>query len=45
MFKELLKREDIINFITDLYNKDVYRNKVNADQYDLFGIFYDALFK
>lgn len=45
MFKELLKREDIINFITDLYNKDVYRNKVNADQYDLIGIFYDALFK
>ena len=45
MFKELLKREDIINFITDLYNKDVYHNKVNADQYDLIGIFYDALFK
>ena len=45
MFKELLRREDIINFITDLYNKDVYHNKVNADQYDLIGIFYDALFK
>ena len=44
MFNELLERDNSKEFIDKLYSYEIYKNR-DYSNYDLIGIFYDAVFK
>lgn len=44
MFKELLERDDTKEFIDKLYTYEIYKGREYSN-YDLIGIFYDAIYK
>ena len=44
MFNELLEKDNTKEFIDKLYSYEIYKNR-DYSNYDLIGVFYDALFK